>query len=114
MGELIKFDKYKDTVIKLTKLKDTKFDGKHPNHINEGYVKEGVINVEKSNEHQCFLIIKGDRFFNTSQVMEIEEQEGYDLAHTLNSIYKVEPVFTAITGVQEKHSVEVGDSKQSS
>jgi hypothetical protein len=114
MSELIDFSKYKDTVIKLTKLKDNKFDGKHPNHINEGYTKEGTINVEKSNEHQCFLIIKGDRFFNTSQVLEIEEQEGYDLAHTLNSIYKVEPVFTAIPGVQEKHSVEVEDPKQSS
>lgn len=90
MSELIKFDKYKGVTIRLTKLKDTKFDGKHPNHINEGYVKEGMINVEKSNEHQCFLIIKDDRFFNTSQVLEIEEQKGYDLAHTLNSIYKVE------------------------
>jgi len=111
MSELIDFSKYKDKVIKLTKLKDNKFEGKHPNHINEGYTKEGVINVEKSNEHQCFLIIKGDRFFNTSQVVEIEEQEGYDLAHTLNSIYKVEPVFTAILGEQEKYSVELDDSE---
>jgi uncharacterized protein len=90
MSELIKFDKYKDVTIRLTKLKDIKFEGKHPNHINEGYVKEGIINVEKSNEHQCFLIIKDDRFFNTSQVLEIDEQEDHDLAHTLNSIYKVE------------------------
>jgi hypothetical protein len=111
MSELIDFSKYKDTVIRLTKLKDTKFNNDHPNQINEGYVKEGMINVEKSNEHQCFLIIKGDRFFNTSQVLEIEVQEGYDLVHTLNSIYKVEPVFTAIPGEQEKHSVEVEDSK---
>jgi uncharacterized protein len=90
MSELIDFSKYKDTVIRLTKLKDTKFNNEHPNQINEGYVKEGTINVEKSNEHQCFLMIKEDRFFNTSQVLEIEEQEGYDLAHTVNSIYKVE------------------------
>jgi uncharacterized protein len=90
MSELIKFDKYQDVTIRLTKLKDTKFDGKHPNHINEGYVKEGIIDVEKSNEHQCFLMIKDDRFFNTSQVLEIDEQEDHDLARTLNSIYKVE------------------------
>lgn len=90
MSELIKFDKYQDVTIRLTKLKDTKFDGKHPNHINEGYIKEGIIDVDKSNEHQCFLIIKDDRFFNTSQVLEIDEQEDHDLAHTLNSIYKVE------------------------
>lgn len=108
---MISFDKYKDVTIRLTKLKDTKFNGEHPNHINEGYVKEGVINVEKSNEHQCFLIIKGTRFFNTSQVLDIDEQEGYDLAHTLNSIYKVEPIFTAMPGVQEKHSVKLEDSE---
>ena len=90
MSELIKFDKYRDVTIRLTKLKDTKFDGKHPNHINEGYVKEGIIDVEKSNEHQCFLMIKDDRFFNTSQVLEIDEREDHDLAHTINSIYKVE------------------------
>jgi hypothetical protein len=111
MSELIDFSKYAGVTIRLTKLKDNKFDNKHPNQINEGYVKEGIINVEKSNEHQCFLMIKGDRFFNTSQVLEIDEQVGYDLAHTLNSIYKVEPVFTAIPGVQEKHSVKLDDSK---
>jgi hypothetical protein len=111
MSELIDFSKYKDTVIRLTKLKDTKFNNEHPNGINEGYVKEGRINVEKSNEHQCFLMIKGARFFNTSQVLELEEQEGYDLAHTVNSIYKVEPIFTAIPGEQEKYSVKLDDSE---
>lgn len=90
---MIKFDKYKDATVRLTKIKDSKFDNQHPNGINEGYVKEGMLNVEKSNEHQCFLLIKGDRFFNTSQVLELDEQEGYDLAHTLNSIYKVEIIF---------------------
>ena len=107
MSELIKFDKYEGVTIRLTKLKDNKFNNEHPNQINEGYVKEGMINVEKSNEHQCFLMIKGTRFFNTSQVVEIDEQEGYDLAHTVNSIYKVEPIFTSIPGVQEKHSVKI-------
>lgn len=111
MSELIDFSKYKDTVIRLTKLKDTKFNNEHPNGINEGYVKEGIINVEKSNEHQCFLMIKGARFFNTSQVLEIEEQEGYDLAHTVNSIYRVEPILTAIPGEQEKYSVKLEDSE---
>ena len=111
MSKLIKFDKYKDTVIRLTKLKDTKFNGEHPNGINEGYVKEGRINLEKSNEHQCFLILFGDRFFNTSQVLEIEEHTGYDIATTLNSKYKVEPIFSSIPGVQEKYSVKLDDSK---
>jgi hypothetical protein len=111
MSELIDFKKYKGTTIRLSKVTDTKFDGKHPNDINVGYVKEGIIHLDKSNEHQCFLIIEGDRFFNTSQVLKIEEQEGYDLAHTVNSIYKVEPMFTAIPGEQEKHSVKLDDSE---
>lgn len=88
----IDFAKYKGVIVKLTKLKDTKFEGNHPNGINEGYIKEGVINLDKSNEHQCFLIIQGDRFFNTSQVLSIVEHEGYDLATTLNSLYKVESI----------------------
>lgn len=87
---MISFDKYQYKTIRLTKIKDTKFEGSHPNGINEGYVKEGIIDVEKSNEHQCFLMIKNARFFNTSQVLEIDEQKDYDLAHTLNSIYRVE------------------------
>jgi hypothetical protein len=108
---MVNFYKYKNTTIRLIKLKDNKFNNEHPNGINEGYVKEGIVNVEKSNEHQCFLIVDQDRFWNTSQVSAIEEKEGYDLAHTLNSIYKVEPIFTAITGVQEKHSVKLDDSE---
>ena len=106
---MISFDKYRDLPIRLTKIKDVKFENKHPNGINEGYVKEGIIDVEKSNEHQCFLIIKNERFFNTSQVLEIDEQSGYDLVHTVNSIYKVEPIFSGLTGTQEKHSAGFED-----
>jgi hypothetical protein len=106
MSELIKFNKYEFKTIRLTKLKDNKFNNEHPNQINEGYVKEGVINLEKSNEHQCFLMIRGDRFFNTSQVIEIDEQDGYDLAHTVNSIYKVEVVSDVYTE-EEKESLRV-------
>ena len=86
----IDFSKYDGVTIKLTKLKDNKFNNNHPNGINEGYVKEGIINVDKSNEHQCFLIIQGDRFWNTSHVAAVEEKEGYDIVTTLNSTYKVE------------------------
>jgi len=88
----IDFSKYSGVLIRLTKVRDTKFEGKHPNNINEGYVKEGRINVDKSNEHQCFLLIEGDRFFNTSHVIALNEYEGYDLATTLNSVYKVEQI----------------------
>jgi hypothetical protein len=86
----IDFAKYAGVTIRLTKLKDNKFNNDHPNGINEGYVKEGRIDVGKSNEHQCFLIVQGDRFWNTSQVTAIEENEGHDTVTTLNSTYKVE------------------------
>ena len=111
MSELIKFNKYENVKIRLSKVTDTRFDNNHPNGINVGYVKEGFINLEKSNEHQCFLIIEGDRFFNTSQVLVLEEKEGHDLAYTVNSVYKVEPIFSAIPGVQEKYSVKLDDSE---
>lgn len=89
---IIDFTKYDGVTVRLTKVKDTKFEENHPNGINTGYVKEGRLNVEKSNEHQCFLLIEGDRFFNTSHIIALNEHEGYDLATTLNSVYKVEKI----------------------
>ena len=90
---MIDFSKYKDKTIRLTKLKDTAFDGVHPNGINEGYVKEGGVNFDMSTEHQCFFIHPTpDRFFHTSEVKKIEELEGYELAHTVNSVYRVDIV----------------------
>ena len=91
MAQLIKFDKYAGTFIRVTKLTDNKFNGEHPNQIQEGYTSKGVIHLENSNNHQCLFILDGpDRYFHTSQVMKIEEHEEYDLLTTLNSIYKVE------------------------
>ena len=107
--KLLDFSKYKDTAVKLTKLSDTRFSGSHPNGVNEGRVEEGIIHLELSNKHQCFFLLDGpDRYFHTSMVVKIEEHEGYDLATTLNSVYKVEPIFNAIPGTQEKYSVKVG------
>lgn len=108
--KLLDFSKYKNTAVKLTKLKDNKFFGEHPNQVNEGRVEEGIINLELSNKHQCFFLLDGpDRFFHTSQVTKIEEHEGYDLLTTLNSTYKVEPIFNAIPGTQEKYSLKLDD-----
>lgn len=105
---MLEFDKYAKTPIKVTKLLDNKFGNDHPNKINEGYVKVGHLHLENSNKHQClFMITAGDRFFHTSQVEKIEEREGYDLLHTLNSVYKVEPELSGLPGVQEKYSVKI-------
>lgn len=91
--ELISFDRYKDLQLKVTKLKDSKFSGEHPNQINEGYTRTGTLNLEVSNKHQClFILYESDRYFHTSQVLKIEEYEDYDLLTTLNSTYKVEKV----------------------
>ena len=108
----IDFSKYSGVTIRLTKVNDTKFEGEHPNGINVGYIKEGTIHVDKSNEHQCFLLIEGDRFFNTSHVIALNEYEGYDLATTLNSVYRVEPMFDALPGVQEKYSIKIEEDEQ--
>lgn len=90
---MIDFSKYKDQTIRLSKLKDTAFDGAHPNGINEGYVREGEVNFDMSTDHQCFFIHPTpEKFFHTSEVKKIEEKEGHDLAYTVNSVYKVEIV----------------------
>ena len=88
---MIDFNKYKKKAVRLTKIDDIAFDGQHPNGINTGYVKEGRINFEMTNEHQCFFIHPTpDRFFHTSEVKKIEAHEDHDLAYTVNSVYKVE------------------------
>lgn len=107
----INFDKYKHTSFKLEKIEDTKFDNNHPNGYNPGFkINEAVINLDASNQYCALFVHHGpDRWFHTSEVRKQEECEGYDLLHTLNSIYKVTPNFVAIPGVQEKYSVTIQD-----
>lgn len=104
---MIKFNKYKDISVKVTKLKDIKFENNHPKEINEGFVFIGDVNVEESNKIQSLFVIDKDRFFHTSHVQEMEEHTGYDLLRTLNSIYKVEPIFSSIPGMQEKYNLKI-------
>jgi hypothetical protein len=102
----INFDKYKHTSIKVEKVEDTKFDGDHLNGYNPGFKIDGcLINLTLSNQHCCLFVDYGDRWFHTSEVRKQEECEGYDLLHTLNSVYKVTPNFVAIPGAQEKYSL---------
>ena len=112
---MINFNKYKGQRVKVTKLKDIKFHNEHPANINEGHVVTGVVNVEESNKIQSLFVLHGhwreQRYFHTSHVQEMEEHEGYDLLLTLNSVYKVEPDFDAIPGIQEKYSIRIEDIK---
>jgi hypothetical protein len=57
-----------------------------------------------------FILDGSDRYFHTSQVLEIEEHEEYDLLKTLNSTYRVEPQIVSIPGTQQKYSADVIDS----
>lgn len=104
---MIKFNKYKGVQVKVSKLKDLKFENNHPKDINEGFVFTGVVNVDESNSIQSLFVIDNDRFFHTSHVQEMEEHEGYDLLRTLNSVYKVEPIFTSLPGMQEKYNLKL-------
>ena len=104
---MIKFNKYKGIQVKVSKLKDLKFENNHPKEINEGYVFTGVVNVDESNSIQSLFVIDDDKFFHTSHVQEMEEHEGFDLLRTLNSVYKVEPIFTTLPGMQEKYNLKL-------
>jgi hypothetical protein len=69
--------------IKVTKKKDTAFNGRHPNGIFEGYTKEGVAD-RLPEVGQSFILHGNDgRSFWTSTVTAVRENE-FD---TLNSTY---------------------------
>jgi len=108
---MVNFNKYKGTQVKVTKLKDIKFNNEHPEDINEGYVVIGEVEIAESNKIQSLFVVHGEwrdqRYFHTSHVQEMEEHEGFDLLRTLNSIYKVEPIFSAIPGIQEKYDLKI-------
>lgn len=104
---MIKFNKYKGVQVKVSKLKDLKFENNHPKEINEGYVFVGIVNIEESNSIQSLFVIDHDSFFHTSHVQEMEEHEGYDLLRTLNSVYKVEPIIISLIGMEEKYNLKL-------
>ena len=105
----INFKKYLNMTFRLEKVEDTKFEGNHPNGFNAGFrIEQAKINIEDSLHYGALFVKDGpDRWFHTSKIVKQEECEGYDLLHTLNSIYKVTPNWKAIPGVQEKHSISI-------
>jgi len=109
------FAKYQGVLLKLTKTEDRRFFDNHPNGVEVGRVEKGLLHLENSNKYQCVFILDGpNRYFHTSQVLEIWEHEGYDLVKTLNSTYKIEPQIVSIPGVQQKHSVDIVSSEKNS
>lgn len=74
-----------DRLFTIRKISDDKFNGEHPNDINEGYVKKGVFVSDLSIGYRFFLDA-----FSTSMVTEIlEEGENKIKFKTLNSTYEV-------------------------
>lgn len=96
----IDFSKYKDTLLKVTKVEDRRFNMQHPNGQNVGDEITGVLHLSNSNAYQSLFLIKDTTlYWHTSQVLSIEERENYDLVKTLNSTYKVEPQVISLLNV---------------
>jgi hypothetical protein len=71
---------------RLTKLTDDKFNGKHPNKINEGFTHEGIIWQNPIEGQSCAV---GGMV--TSVVTEVLEQREKEIRfRTMNSTYKLE------------------------
>lgn len=66
--------------MEVEKISDDKFNGKHPNAINEGYKKQGMVMLFKVGYP---LVMGGLR---TSDITEIDEEKG--IFKTENSTYR--------------------------
>jgi hypothetical protein len=68
----------------LKKISDLKYEGNHPNGVNEGFTVRGILLMIDP----CIYIDHILNYFHTSKVKKIEG----DKIYTLNSIYTIEPV----------------------
>lgn len=68
--------------MRVEKVSDDKFGGNHPNGINEGYSKEGMVMLFKVD----YPLVMGE--LRTSPITEINEEKG--IFKTRNSTYKFE------------------------
>lgn len=78
----------KGTRIIITKVSDDVFDGNHPNGINEGYEKNGIMGELKVGMPFTVSPIKLSDYthFYTSIVTEIIDENTFK---TMNSTYKI-------------------------
>ena len=79
--------------IKLTKLSDDKFDGKHPNFINEGFVISGSLINDLTIGEPLFMDCDENEYhfnwFHTSVVEKIINENTFK---TKNSTYRIEKI----------------------
>ncbi len=71
--------------VRLIKIKESS-NPLHPNNIEEGRVEIGFMNDEPE-IGKPFLITNGRRWFRTSTVQKIIDDNTFE---TLNSVYKIE------------------------
>lgn len=76
---------FKNRTVKLVKTEDTRFNNAHPNGINVGYEKTGIVYDEPVvGDSFCIHTDKG--MFCTSTVKSIDG----NIIHTTNSVYEIE------------------------
>lgn len=69
----------------ITKLSDDKFNGRHPNLIDEGYTSSGVVITKPTIGYSC--IVGGLRTSNVTKILSETKKEV--TFKTLNSTYKL-------------------------
>jgi len=70
----------------ITKLKDNRFEGNHPNYINEGYTKSINFKPSKPYVGQCYYFGS----LRTSMVTKINKETESEIEfETLNSTYLI-------------------------
>lgn len=72
-------------LVRITKLKDEAFNGRHPNGINEGYERTGTAENKPTIGERFY--VGGWNGFSTSPVTEIIDNNTF---RTQNSVYKIE------------------------
>lgn len=75
--------------VKITKLSDDTFNGKHPNGIYEGYTKIGIEQAPPTLGDRYYVSDPNRMFnsFSTSPVKEIIDENNFK---TIYSTYKIE------------------------
>lgn len=77
-----------NTIIRLTKVSDDRYNGNHPNGINEGYECVGTP-IGPLEVGTRFGVTGPKRFLVTSEVIKIIDENTFK---TRNSTYKIEDI----------------------
>jgi len=96
---MINFKFKKGDLVRVEKISDEVFNGKHPNEINVGYFTEGILYEDIFVEDCCYV-----GWLRTSPVVEIISEDTFK---TMNSIYKLsEKVDLILLEIQAEELVE--------